>query len=382
MVAQQATQGQPAELIRFGQSAGARAVTLVPGAEVPLIALDLPEGLRGQAREDVARRQLKDRLGLAAEDIVMRPFALAGTGEAWTRVLLAAPAQVASWRAVPGRAVLPDYLALPAEAEVWTLSVEGDGVRARLGLQDGFSAALALAPAMLRAALAGGAPKRVLRLGGPADAVDAVLAETGAQVTRNAADLPPPLSHGEAALDLRRDPQAARAQLRRRLAPWRWPYLFAACAAGLWAAAQILEIRDIEARTATMTAASRAMAQQHFVPSGPILDIRTQVARALAAAQAARADHAATRDPWEVFGAAAEVIAAAPNAATKTVRYTSATGLVLSVELPDFAAAEALVDALTAAGLPVARGDTRTGAGGGGVRTELRLDRTAAEGAP
>ena len=58
-----------------------RHVVLVPGAEVPLLALDLPERLRGPAREDVARRQLRDRIGLDAARIEMRPFSPPGGGD-------------------------------------------------------------------------------------------------------------------------------------------------------------------------------------------------------------------------------------------------------------------------------------------------------------
>ncbi len=54
--------------------AGAGRIALVPGALAPLIALDLPEGLRGAAREQVARRQLRDLTGLGDDRLQMRPF--------------------------------------------------------------------------------------------------------------------------------------------------------------------------------------------------------------------------------------------------------------------------------------------------------------------
>ena len=245
MAPNQSATGNAAEFVRLarpGARPGPRAVALVPGGDVPLIALDLPAGLRGQAREDVARRQLKDRLGLGPEALVMRPFATDGA-DTWHHALVAEAGQLAAWRDLPCRAVLPDYLALPAAEGVWTLAVEDGTLLARLGPGDGFSAPLPLAPAMLRAALKAGPPRAVLRLGAPSAALDDPLAEAQLHVARRAEEiaeaglpLPQRLAHGELAMDLRRDPQAARARLRRRLRPWRWPYLFAACATGLWAA--------------------------------------------------------------------------------------------------------------------------------------------------
>ena len=51
--------------VRAGEAeATNRQVTLVSGSDVPLVQLDLPPRLRGQAREQVALRQLSDKLGL------------------------------------------------------------------------------------------------------------------------------------------------------------------------------------------------------------------------------------------------------------------------------------------------------------------------------
>ncbi len=95
-------------------------VALVPGALVPLLTLDLPDRLRGQVREQVARRQVRDQLGTQST-VEMRPFQLPGTAADWTRALVADADHLAGWRGAAGagcRAVLPDYLALPA-AEYW-----------------------------------------------------------------------------------------------------------------------------------------------------------------------------------------------------------------------------------------------------------------------
>lgn len=249
---------------------------------------------------------------------------------------------------------------------------------ARLGPGDGFSAAVAVAPAMLRAALKHGAPKAVFRLGalpaGIGEALDASgvpVVDTPEALQRRGLPLPRRLQHGELEFDLRRDPQAARDRLRRRLLPWRWPVLFALCAALLWSATQVLAIRDIEARTRTIEAATRALATQHFIPAGPILDIRSQVSRALSDLRGARADASPGPSPLVLFGAAADVIAARPGVVTERVSFAAPEGLVLVLRLPDFAASEAIAADLRAAGLAVEVADSRVSEAREGVRTEL-----------
>ena len=63
-------------------------VAVVPGAQAPLLALELPDGLRGIARERVAQRQLVEQLSSRAEAFEMLPFLPKGA-KRWTRVLVA-----------------------------------------------------------------------------------------------------------------------------------------------------------------------------------------------------------------------------------------------------------------------------------------------------
>ena len=49
-------------------------VAVVPGAQAPLLALELPDGLRGIARERVAQRQLVEQLSSRAEAFEMLPL--------------------------------------------------------------------------------------------------------------------------------------------------------------------------------------------------------------------------------------------------------------------------------------------------------------------
>mgnify|MGYP000406782954 CR=1 FL=1 len=112
-----------------------RHVVLVPGEAVPLVALDLPDRLRGAAREQVAQRQLADLLGAEAGALQMRPYALDGNAEGWTHVLVTERAALDRWRGQVGKgcvAVLPDYLALPVDETSWTLAGTPDRLRARI----------------------------------------------------------------------------------------------------------------------------------------------------------------------------------------------------------------------------------------------------------
>lgn len=390
----------------------ARHVALVPGADVPLLALDLPGGLKGPAREDVARRQLRDRLGPQGDRVEMRPFALPGDGDGWRRALVADAGLLAGWRGRAGascRAVLPDYLALPTAVSLWTLRVENGSVQARLGPGDGFSADPELARVMLARALddtAQEVPGAVLLLGADGDVdddapeaglhwLDAMLAAreiplvtTMAGVTALGLERPQVLAHGELRLDLRADPRAARARLRARVLPWGWPLLIGLVAAGLWGAAQILAIQALT--QAQMAERDRAMVlvRDHFVPSGPVLDIRVQVARALATREAAAQTWRGRISPLMLFGQAAEVIAE-QGASPQELRYDSAEGLRAVLDVADFAAAEQLADALREAGLRVEVLDSRVRDSGAnnsgasnadtGVRTELRLREQAAQ---
>ena len=72
-------------------------VALAPGADAPLLTLTLPATLKGPAREDVARRQIRDRLGPGLD---LRPLG----AEGWTRAAVAHRADVLRWRGALGTA--------------------------------------------------------------------------------------------------------------------------------------------------------------------------------------------------------------------------------------------------------------------------------------
>ena len=367
-----------------GRRVTARSVALVPGADVATLPLDLPGGVRGQSREQVARRQLRDRIGMDADTVEMRPFQPGQDRDVWDRVLVADKALVARWRDQAGgdcRAVLPDYLALPVAAGLWTVAATPQGVAMRLGPGDGFGAPEDMALRLFARALdeTDEAPEALLRLGAGLERFEAQAEARGIAVITEpqaAAGLgleePRILGHGELECDLRRDPLLARARLARQVLPWRWPVALAVLAAGLWASSQIVATDRIERETADIRARTEALVRAHFVKTGPLPDIRIQVSQALASARAAAAGDGARADPLTLFNRAAMVIEA-EGAETRLAGFSEADDLMLVLRLADFAAADRLRAALVAAGLRVEVTDTRVSESTAGVRSELRV---------
>jgi len=368
------------------QALKGRQIGLVPGVEVPLLPVDLPAGLRGHAREQVADRQLRDVLAGGEDVIEIRPFHGSGAGaeRGWWRVLVADRARMAEWRAQAGgegRAVLPDYLALPAAEDLWTLALSGGMVLARLGVEDGFSAPPVLSRHLLADALqeTDAMPRAVFapnRLPAGIETFlarhDIPVATSHEQLQEIGATIPKVLAHGELSFDLRRDPRAARQRLRRNVMPWRWPFLVALVAAILWAGAQMLAIHELQEQTRERRDATLQTVREAFVPAGPILDVRTQVSRALAEARVAASGAGETVSPLDLLGLAAEVMTAA-EAAPIVVDYSAANGLSVAARVANFAAAEDLATALRDAGLVVTVVESRVSDEEDGVRSEMRI---------
>ena len=377
---------------RSGASA-AGAVALVPGEDAPLLALQLPPGLQGNAREQVAWRQLQDQLGLTQGMVEMRPYCGAKTAISWTKVLVAATDHMQRWRhrLQPGcRALLPDYLALPAAEDLWVLTLREGTVQARLGLEDGFSAEADLADLMLTQRLADetqAKPKAVLLLQGEVPRLAALLGQHDIELLRDTADLaaleipvPVVLGHGELSADLRIDAGATRRQLRRQLLPWVAAGLAGALMLGIWATGEGLKIAQIQRDHTALQANVDTLVREYFVPTGPLLDVRLQVSRALAARQSELAVGDAGRvSPLLLLGQVADVISAT-GAAPEQVIYSQAEGLVVALRLADFAVLGQLVTALEQAGIAVEQRSARVVEGtSGGVRAELHLQPQQAE---
>ncbi len=368
----------------MGRVLGPRQIMLVSGSDVPALTLELPKGLRGQNREQVARRQLRDQIGVGAEATDMRPFQTRATGENWSRVLVADRTLVDTWRDSAGaqcRAVLPDYLALPTTPDLWSIAATPHGVALRLGPEDGFGAPIDTALALLDHALknADPAPKALLRIGPAQRQFEALFEARGIPIITDVSQAdalglstPQVLGHGEVQMDLRRDPQMARAVFARRVLPWRWPLVLGVIAAGLWAASQLVVINRIKAETNEITANTTSLVQEHFVKTGPILDVRIQVSQALSRLQVGVVGPVTRADPMHLFNRAAKIIAS-QGAETRSVIYTNDETLAMVLHAKDFAAAERLAAALSEADLDVTVVDTRVSEEASTVRTELKV---------
>lgn len=344
-------------------------VALVPGAEAPLLFVSLPDALKGAAREGVALRQLRDRLGMDAGRLVLRP-ALLGRNTGWSHVLAAERDAVAAWRAqlqaARGRcrAILPDYLSLPAASGLWTIQTEetADGimVQARLGPADGFSAEASLATHLLehaldRARAQGALPAAVLRLGVADTTLDAVL--EGLPVYLSADALPPTLpapqilAHGEGALDLGHDPLADAEAAQARVLGLRWPLVLAVGGFAAWALAVELQTRNDLAMAAALDTVTVETVRRDFLPSGPLLDIPTQVSRELDRRRTPETAAPEPASPLDRLHVSSQSLAASP-ASLVSLLLQSDNDLTLELELPDFIALETLVEDLRANGLP------------------------------
>jgi len=119
------------------------------------------------------------------------------------------------------------------------------------------------------------------------------------------------------------------------------------------------------------------MLRAGLVPAGPVLDIRAQAGDALERART-EAEAAGTQSrPLDVLRAAGAVMAAHEPRVTRA-SFQPGLGLVIDLEIADFAALDALVGDLAAAGTEarVARSVAREGRG---VEAVLALAATRAE---
>ncbi|WP_461473915.1 type II secretion system protein L, partial [Pararhodobacter sp.] len=335
-------------------------------------------------RDDVARRQVLDRLSRPEGQLQIRPFAAAG--RAWSRAAVADTAAVARWRAALGsaaprcRAVVPDYLALPGAPGLWTVQQGEDGVRVRLGRDDGFSAEPALARQMLLQALAqaraaNALPRAVLMPGRDEHGLAALF--EGIAIARDPSDLPQGIvpaifAHGEATVDFARDPRADAAVVEHALRRLVWPLALLLLGALGWAGSMILMTRHDLAAARALTEATVSAAQRDILPPGPVLDLRVQVAREIERRRAAADPQGPADGPIEVMRLGAQVLAGA-DATVETLSFGPGTdGVSVGVRVADFRALDAVSEALSAAGLTVriARSGTDPD---GGVTADLLL---------
>ena len=374
-------------------TARARQVLLVPGAAAPLLALDLPNKLRGFAREQVARRQMQDRLGLDPDAVEMRPFQETSKS-LWHRILVADPKLVRGWRAQITRGqktLLPDYLALPTAHGLWTICSTNDGLAVRLGPENGFGASPDVAQMILSKHLADPRqrPAAILMLGEMWDGLAALADPHGVRVVTQPSDLreiegvgnPVALQHGELSCNLLRDPELIRDRLREQLMPLRLPAAILCVALGLWVASDVMEIRRLQDERIAIQTAAEEVVRDVFVPRGPILDMREQVLQAEAAMRSRSAPDTQTQDALGVFERIGPALFQA-NARILQVASPDGVRLDLLVETPDFAAADALSLDLADYGITVRVIASRRTDDGAAARSELQLTATNPEAQP
>lgn len=381
-------------VVRFSNGEGIPAtgsfIALVEGQLAPLLPLDLPDGLKGQARERVALRQVSDAIGVGFGATELRPFAIKGGPAVWQRAIVSAADQVQDWRdLVKGAgarcaAILPDYLALPVTKQVWTLHFEDTKTTARLGLLDGFTADPVLARVLLEKAFETDPPQAVLCLGTADDALNdwllsldlPVFSEIDALVAKGFAP-PQVFGNGELGFDLARDPRAAFESLSQTLKAWRLPLVLAALGLGLWSASMMLQTAALESEARAIRTRTVADVRSHFVPTGPVLDIRAQVTQVLAARQAQNVQVGAELAPLDLLKSASAVIVEQPGRLVSS-SFQPQGGVTVDVQMPDFATLDQLVAALERAGLAVTTLNAGT-AEDGGVAAALALASKAAQ---
>ena len=352
-------------------------VASVPGALAPLLPLDLPEKLRGAARERVAERQLVEQLSMPPGGFEMRPFLPKGA-KLWTKVLVVDAGLAGAWRKGlrPGCLALgPDFLLLPTAPGLWTIEVQGETVIARLGPEDGFAAEPDLALALLGQA---SPPKGVLRMGGAQADLDALLAGLSVPVLTDPAALkkagftPMRWTDALGGLDLKDPPSALYDRLRTKVKRWRVAVICAVLALSIWAGTLALEMQKSKAGATQDSEIMLALVRDHFVPNGPVLDVRAQVNAALQAAAVPDAPEVKALPPITHFQIAAPVLSD-DSLRLLTAAYRADTGLVISVEAVDFAALDQVTEDLRAAGFVVDQLDSRAQQSGG-VVARLRLE--------
>ena len=353
-------------------------VIAVPGADVALLELDLPGGVSGVSREDVARRQLRDVMAIDPETVEMRPFPGAQQAGQWDRLLVVDKNLAARWRSEfsdGGAVILPDYMTLPTAPDVWTVARTAHGVAVRLGPQDGFGADAEVAKVMLERALTTGTPPRAcLCLGLTLPGLEALMSAHAVPIeTDPEAVGARRMAHGEASVDLGKVPQLARARMAARVLPWRWPVILGVVAGLMWAASQVVVTNRIVEDTRDLQDQTIDLVQKHFVGNAPVLDARVQVSQALAEMRVEAAGPQERSDPLGLFAEAAQALAAA-GATTDLASYNASEGLQVIARLEDFAAIERLQQLFEQRQLKVEVQETEAMSGGSGVRAVLRLN--------
>lgn len=344
------TAGRRVTVVRPEETAPKRGrhVLAVPGTKAPLLPVDLPAAVTGEARLRVARQQIADRTGIPSDALAVLPFDAGVRGGAWDKAVAVDRSDLGAWaeRSAAGcLAILPDYLTLEAEGDEVAIIGRSGMIIARLGEADGFAAPEGAAAIVLKHALERSRLTRAVIGPGVPEVVVAVVEAAGLQWRRSdridLETVPRKLSRH----DLRRALVVERST---GIGVWLTAAGLAVLAVGLWATSIYIETQAIDEELAAVRSRTEAVLRDGLLPAGPLLDIRAQLDRVLA--ERAAVDDASgdldgiellSRTAGAVFRKGVEVVEIGLAGAE----------LTLVVAAPDFALAEALVPELAEAGL-------------------------------
>ena len=353
--------GRTAPAVRFSDPPhawpqGQRAVMLVPGEHAIMLDYEMPARVRRGAADRIAFHAVQDLVGEDMVDIHLvrlprEPGAAPGKG----RAIVTSRACMEAWRdrareAGAGLAgILPDYLALPWSHGSWTVVVEAGRLLVRSDRLDGFAAEASLGGAILERRLndAPSPPERIRLLadegtaGDTLAAVFAWLGETNVTVEREAAPAAiPAFRHGEIDANLIAGPFSESLGLMQAMARWRMPAGLAAAAALAWALDNGLALHREQVEIEALDRRIEKIFRTDLMPTGPIVDLRTQAARSL---EALRAQSTPARDAGgflALLAAVGEALAAGSRQVSR-LSYGEGT-LTAEVTLADYRALESL----------------------------------------
>ncbi len=339
---------------------GAPLVATVPGEEVATLEVELPLGVRPRVADRIARTAAFYHTGTPPEETHIVRLDRGGD-PAHTRILAVANHQMAAWRArtaAAGRriaALLPDYLVVPETEQGWTIMLEASEreprIRARLASDDGFSAEMPLALAILEQLLEQSQqPPRViaihagLPLKSACDFLVRKLGNTSATVTTGEE---PPLTWYEGPVqdvNLLTGPFGQAHNFLGQVRRWQWPAAGAVAAVALWVVNSQIELAKLQAASAAANDRITAVFRGSFDADAPIVDARIQAARILDRLRAAQAGSTTTADFPALMEAASGVLQQRLNK-MRALEYANGS-LEVHASLTNFQELEALRTAL------------------------------------
>ena len=331
-----------------------RAILLVPGEDAIVLSFEMPEKVRRSAAKRITFFAVQDLIGENMEDLhFVRLPSDRDSVPGWARAIVTGRASMDAWfrraeeASVRLAGILPDYLALPWEPGEWTVSVEPSRLRVRFDRFDGFVAEPELGAAILERRLkdTDPAPDRI-RLLDECDTAEGVLdtplgrlGEAGVPVDREI--LPaggPKFRHGEFDANLVAGAYSESLGLFQEISRWRVPVGLAVAALLAWALDTGLALREEQAEIKEIDRRIEELFRTEFVPDGPIMDIRIQVARSL---ETLRRQSASVRNEGgflALLSASGETLAEGDRRVSR-LSYRDGV-LIAEVTLPDFRALE------------------------------------------